>query len=311
MAKPLQIALIGAPADVGGASPGSSMGPEALRVAGLGPALLRMGHSVIDRGNLPGPRNPKGEPVNGYRNLDEVVAWCAAVRDAFRETLLAGQFPIMLGGDHSLAIGSIAGCAQYCAAQKTPLSVLWLDAHADYNTTDTTPSGNIHGMPLAVLTGRGPPALLALGADRPMVEPANVTQIGIRSVDQLEQPLLMQSGITVVDMRQIDERGMRDVMEGVLQKFARTGGHLHVSLDVDFVDPMVAPGVATAVRGGPTYRETQLCMEMIHDSGLMRSLDIVELNPAFDVRNSTADLVVELAASLFGQQIVSRPDVSY
>lgn len=311
MAKPLQIALIGVPADVGGAGAGASMAPEALRVAGLAPALRRLGHSVIDRGNLAGPRNPKAEPVNGYRHLDEVVAWCAAVRDAFRESLVSGHFPVMLGGDHSLAIGSIAGCAHHCAAQKMPLSVLWLDAHADYNTTDTTPSGNIHGMPLAVLTGRGPPALLALGADRPMLDAANVTQIGIRSVDQLEQPLLMQSGITVVDMRQIDERGMREVMEGVLQRFARTGGHLHVSLDVDFIDPSVAPGVATAVQGGPTYRESQLCMEMIHDSGLMRSLDIVELNPAFDVRNATARLVVDLAASLFGQQILRRPDVGY
>jgi arginase len=308
---PLQIALIGAPTDVGGASPGTSMGPDALRVAGLRAALRRLGHSVIDTGNLAGPRHPLAEPVDGYRNLDEVVAWCAAVRDAFRESLVAGQFPILLGGDHSLAIGSIAGCAHHCAAQKMPLSVLWLDAHADYNTTESTPTGNLHGMPLAVLTGKGPPPLLALGAARPVLRPANVVQLGIRSVDQLERPLLMQSGITVVDMRQIDEHGMREVMDTALRKFARIGGHLHVSLDVDFIDPSVAPGVATAVQGGPTYRETQLCMEMIHDAGLMRSLDIVELNPAFDVRNSTARLMVDLAASLFGQQILSRADVSY
>ena len=271
------------------------MGPDALRVAGLAGALRCLGHSVIDKGNVAGPRGPVTEPVDGYRNLDAVVAWCTAVRHAFRESLAAGQFPILLGGDHSLAIGTIAGCAHHCAAHEMSLSVLWLDAHADYNTTDTTPTGNIHGMPLAVLTGRGPPALLALGADRPVLRPSNVVQLGIRSVDQLERPLLTESGITVVDMRQIDERGMRDVMDKTLSKLARIGGHLHVSLDVDFVDPSVAPGVATAVKGGPTYREAQLCMEMIHDSGLMRSLDIVELNPAFDVRNSTARLVVDLA----------------
>jgi arginase len=265
----------------------------------------------MDQGDLLGPRNPHGEPVDGYRHLDEVVAWCAAARDAFRQCLRAGQFPVLMGGDHSLAIGTIAGCAQHCLERSMPLTVLWLDAHADYNTTDTTPTGNIHGMPLAVLTGRGPQKLLALGPDAPMVEPSHVVQIGIRSVDQLERPLLMQSGITVVDMRQIDERGMREVMETVLAKLRRIGGHLHVSLDVDFNDPTFAPGVATGVPGGPTYREAQLCMEMIHDSGLMRSLDIVELNPAFDVRNSTANVVVELVASLFGQQILGRPEVEY
>jgi arginase len=226
------------------------MGPDALRVAGIASMLRGQGHSVIDRGNLAGPRNPMGAPVEGYRHLEEVVAWCTAARDAFRESLVAGQFPVMLGGDHSLAIGSVAGCSHYCASQELPLSVLWLDAHADYNTPATTPTGNLHGMPLAVLTGKGPAALLALGAGNPMVQPENIVQVGVRSVDQLERPLLMQSGITVVDMREIDERGMRAAMDDVLRRLGRIGGHVHVSIDVDFIDPTFAPGVATAVQGG-------------------------------------------------------------
>ena len=301
-----EIALIGAPTDVGAGHRGGSMGPEALRVAGLDRALRQIGHRVVDRGDVSGPLNPDVAPVGGYRHLKEVTAWCEAVRDAMYRALADGRFPILLGGDHCLAIGSIAGVAKHCAERETPLTVLWLDAHADFNTPETSPSGNIHGMSIAVAAGYGPDELTGLGHAKPMIDPAQVIQVGIRSVDHIEKRNVVESGIEVHDMRRLDESGMRRTMELVLGRVASLGGHLHVSFDVDFLDPTIAPGVGTTVRGGPTYREAQLCMEMIYDSGLMRSLDIMELNPAFDDRNRTAMLVVDLVESLFGEQILSR-----
>ncbi len=301
-----KIALIGAPTDVGAGHRGGSMGPEALRVAGLERALRQIGQTVIDRGDVSGPPNPDAEPVGGYRHLDEVAAWCGAVRDAVHGALGDGLFPILLGGDHCLAIGSIAGVAKHCAENGVPLTVLWLDAHADFNTPETSPSGNIHGMSVAVASGYGPDALTGLGHAKPMIDPANVIQVGIRSVDHIEKRKVVESGLEVHDMRRIDESGMRRTMELVLGRTAATGGHLHVSFDVDFLDPGIAPGVGTTVPGGPTYREAQLCMEMIYDSGLMHSLDVMELNPAYDDRNRTAKLVVGLVESLFGEQILSR-----
>ena len=300
------IALVGAPTDIGAGHRGGSMGPEALRVAGIETALRRLGNEVIDMGNLTGPVNPQAAPVQGYRHLAETAAWCRGVRDAVYQAMAGGHMPILLGGDHSLAIGSIAGIATFCSEQAVPLSVLWLDAHADFNTPDTTPSGNIHGMPVAVVAGEGPPLLTELGHATPMLDASRIIQLGIRSVDRIEKQLVVQSGLEVHDMRRIDENGMRRTMEQILDRVARTGGHLHVSFDVDFLDPSIAPGVGTTVPGGPTYREAQLCMEMIYDSGLMRSLDIVELNPAYDDRNKTGKLVIELVESLFGEQILSR-----
>ena len=300
------IALIGAPTDIGAGHRGGSMGPEALRVAGIEAALRRLGNDVADRGNLSGPVNPEAAPVKGYRHLAETAEWCGKVHDAVYAALRDGHLPILLGGDHSLAIGSIAGIARCCAEQGMPLSVHWLDAHADFNTPDTTPSGNIHGMPVAVVAGQGPEALTSLGHASPMLAASHIIQLGIRSVDRVEKQLVVQSGLEVHDMRRIDENGMRRTMDHVLDRLARIGGHLHVSFDVDFLDPSIAPGVGTTVPGGPTYREAQLCMEMIYDSGLMRSLDIMELNPAYDDRNKTAELVIELVESLFGEQILSR-----
>lgn len=300
------LALIGAPADVGAGQRGGSMGPEALRVAGMEEALCRLGYAVTDLGNLSGPINPRGPRSRGYRNLEEVARWCAVVRDAVHDALGQRRLPVLLGGDHSLAIGSIAAASRHCAEHDMPLSVLWLDAHADFNTPETTPSGNIHGMPVAVVSGQGPSALTALGPVRPMVSAERIIQVGVRSVDRVEKTLVAESGLEVVDMRQIDETGMGEMMERVLRRLAEMGGHVHVSIDVDFVDPMIAPGVATPVPGGPSYREAQLCMEMIHDSGLMGSLDVTELNPAFDHHNQTGELLVELCASLFGQKILSR-----
>jgi arginase len=306
-----KIELIGAPTDIGAAHRGSSMGPEALRVAGIETMLRAMGLDVIDSGNVTGPTNPNSEAHNGYRHLPETVSWCRNLNSAAISALRAGRLPIVMGGDHSLAIGSISAVARHCAENEIPLFVLWLDAHADFNTPETTPSGNIHGMPVAVLCGNGPPELMAIGHAIPILDAARIILIGIRSVDHVEKRAVIQAGLTVYDMRVIDERGMRAVTEEALQTIAKRGGHLHLSFDVDFLDPTIAPGVGTTVAGGPTYRESQLCMEMIYDSGLLGSLDIMELNPALDLQNQTAELVVELVASLFGEQILSRHTSSF
>ncbi len=305
------IELLGAPTDIGAAHRGASMGPEALRVAGIDEMLRNMGLEVTDSGNIDGPPNPNAVARDGYRHLDETGQWCRTLAEAVHRSLGAGKLPLIMGGDHSLAIGSISGVSRYCADSGLPLSVIWLDAHADFNTPLTTPSGNIHGMPVAILSGQGPDELTTMDQAGPVVEPAGFIQIGIRSVDHIEKKSVVESGIKVYDMRTIDERGMRAVMEEALGTVAERGGHLHLSFDVDFLDPTIAPGVGTTVTGGPTYRESQLCMEMIHDSGLLGSLEIVELNPALDDRNRTAELVVELVASLFGEQILSRHTSSF
>lgn len=282
------------------------MGPEALRVAGIRQSLQRLGREVVDRGNLAGPINPEAPRVEGYRHLREVQAWCTAVRDTVYSSLREGDFPILMGGDHSLAVGSIAAVAQYCWEHDVVPTVLWLDAHSDFNVAGTSPTGNIHGMPVSIIAGMGPPELTELGPEVPIVPVENIVQIGIRSVDQVEKALVVESGLVVYDMRQIDEITMREAVDRTLDYLSKRGTHLHVTFDVDFLDPAIAPGVPTTVPGGPTYREAQLCMEMIHDSGLLRSLDIMELNPAFDDRNKTAELAVELVESLFGEQILSR-----
>jgi arginase len=300
------ISLIGAPTDVGAGTRGSSMGPEALRVANIGPVLQGQGLDVVDRGNLAGPANPWVAPVDGYRHLDEVVAWNRLVHDAVHAELAADRFPILLGGDHCLGLGSISAVARHCRERGRKLRVLWLDAHADFNTQMLTPSGNLHGMPVACLCGHGPQALIEIGGQVPAIDPTWLREIGIRSVDAGEKRFVQQQGIEVYDMRFIDEMGMRHTMELALATLdANT--HLHVSFDVDFLDPDVAPGVGTTVRGGPTYREAQLCMEMIADTGRLASLDVMELNPALDVRNATAEVAVDLIESLFGKSTLMRP----
>jgi arginase len=300
-----QVSLIGAPTDIGAGSRGASMGPEALRVANLQPTLESHGLEVIDRGNLSGPSNPWLPPDAGYRHLDEVVAWNQAVHNAVHAELNGGRLPILLGGDHCLGLGSISAVARHCREAGKKLRVLWLDAHADFNTSELTPSGNIHGMPVACLCGLGPKPLIEIGGHVPAVNPKWIKQIGIRSVDAGEKRLVHQVGLEVFDMRYIDEMGMRHTMELALATMdANT--HLHVSFDVDFLDPDVAPGVGTTVRGGPTYREAQLCMEMIADTGRLASLDVMELNPALDVRNATAHVAVDLIESLFGKSTLMR-----
>jgi arginase len=300
-----RISLIGAPTDIGAGAQGARMGPEALRVAGLQAALENHGVEVLDRGNLRGPPNPWQPPVDGYRHLAEVTAWNVAVHEAVLAELRQDRLPLLLGGDHCLAIGSLSAVARHCKEQGRKLRVLWLDAHADFNTRTLTPSGNVHGMPVAVLTGHGPAELTSLGGATPAVPAKAFRQIGIRSVDPGEKRFVHEQGLEVFDMRFIDEMGMRHAMELALATMdAHT--HLHVSFDVDFLDPGIAPGVGTTVPGGPTYREAQLCMEMIADTGRLASLDVMELNPALDVRNQTALLAVDLIESLFGKSTLMR-----
>ncbi len=306
-AAPRAVSLIGAPTDIGAADRGASMGPEALRVAGLQAALEARGLAVIDRGNLAGPHNPNRPPEGGYRHLPEVVTWNRLVHGAVYDELVQGRLPILLGGDHSLGIGSISAVARHCREQRRTLRVLWLDAHSDFNTPELSPSGNIHGMPVACLFGFGPPELTGLGGRVPAIDADCMREIGIRSVDPGEKRFVHAQQVEVFDMRFIDEHGMRATMEQALIGLDERS-HLHVSFDVDFLDPEIAPGVGTTVPGGPTYREAQLCMEMIADTGLMGSLDVTELNPALDVRNRTAALAVDLIESLFGKSTLMRAD---
>ncbi len=299
------ISLIGAPTDIGAGSRGSSMGPEAMRVANIATVLAAHGLDVLDKGNLIGPNNPWLPPVDGYRHLAEVTQWNQSVHDAVYAELADGRLPILLGGDHCLGIGSISAVARHCRDTGKKLRILWLDAHADFNTNALTPSGNIHGMPVACLCGHGPKELIEIGGHVPAISPKWIRQIGIRSVDEGEKRFVHEQDLEVFDMRYIDEMGMRAAMELALA-LVDANTHLHVSFDVDFLDPDIAPGVGTTVRGGPNYREAQLCMEMIADTGRLASLDVMELNPALDERNRTAEVAVDLIESLFGKSTLMR-----
>ena len=305
-----QATLIGLPTDVGASRLGAAMGPDALRVAQLAPALQRLGVAVQDLGNLAGPPNPRGErDAQGMRNLAECLAWNRIAHDAVLQVLQQKRLPIMLGGDHTLATGSISAVARHCRAAGKRMRVLWLDAHSDCNTPESSPTGNLHGMPVSSLCGRGPESLAALSGSVPALPASAFCQIGLRSVDGSEKRMISELGLEVYDMRAIDELGMREVMRRALAGVSGSKNddvHLHLSFDVDFLDPDIAPGTGTPVRGGPTYREAQLCMEMIADTGRLASLDIAELNPALDLRNQTAELVVDLVQSLFGQSTLIR-----
>ena len=299
------VSLIGAPTDVGASVRGAGMGPDALRVAGLFEALRAHGLNVIDHGNLAGPATPWTAPSRGVRHLEEVVAWNRSVFDRVAAVLAAGQTPLLMGGDHCLAIGSISAVSRHCRYARKHLRVIWLDAHTDVNNEAISPSGNVHGMPVSCLLGQGPKALVGWSGEAAALAPEDIDFIGIRSVDAAEKQQIRRLGLQVFDMRHIDEHGMRDTMTEVLHDIDEDT-HLHVSFDLDCLDPADAPGVGTGVRGGPTYRELQLCMEMIADTGRLGSLDVVEINPALDVRNRTAELAVEFVQSLFGASTLAR-----
>lgn len=299
--------LVGAAMDSGKRRKGCLMGPDAYRTAGLADALRGLGHSVNDIGNVaPAPFTPKDHPK--LVQLEETIAWTTALADASQATLKDG-LPIFMGGDHALSLGTVLGAMRHADAVNRPLYVLWLDAHTDFHTPDTTDSGNLHGTPLGYVTGRegfvGFPKI-----DNPLAE-ENIAIIGLRSVDSAERAALQDSAITHVDMREIDETGIARPLSAFLEKVEAANGLLHVSLDVDFLDPSVAPAVGTTVPGGATVREGHLVMEMISDSGLMTSLDLVELNPFLDERGRTATLMVDLAASALGRRVFDRPTRAY
>ena len=297
------IVLVGAPLDCGKARKGCLMGPDAYRIAGISRALTDLGHEVSDLGNLSPDSNDIPER-KGLVNLSETIGWTTALMRTAQEAMHQG-LPIFLGGDHALSLGTVPGVAAHAAQEGRPQFVLWLDAHSDFNTLETTTSGNLHGTPLAYATGQsgfdGFPALPAI------VPPGQTCIIGLRSVDLPERALMEQTDVRGYDMRAIDESGVAALLMPFLEDVAKAGGALHVSLDVDFLDPTHAPAVGTTVPGGATVREAHLVMELLCDSGLMTSLDLVELNPMLDERGRTAHLMVDLAASALGRRIFDRP----
>ena len=300
----LDIELIGVPMEAGAGRRGCSMGPDAFRAAGLPEALSALGHRAVDRGDIAPGQSPEITVRGKANDAGTVVAWVRAI-DAAADKL-GDAVPVFMGGDHALSIGSVNAMARRAAGARRPLHVLWLDAHTDFNTPATSPSGNIHGMPVAAMTGEAGFDWLYDGVERVPVPPRHVHQVGIRSVDPEERALVVERGIDVIDMRRIDETGISRLLAEVLEAVARGGAMLHVSLDVDFLAPEIAPGVGTAVPGGATYREAHLLMEMFSDSGLVTSLDLVELNPFLDERGRSATLLTELTASLFGRRIIDR-----
>lgn len=302
------IDLFGIPSDAGASCRGTGMGPEALRVAGLLETLATLGYTLRDHGDIVWTdRAAGGTPwrLSNERKA-EVLAIARQSSDHALASLSAGRLPAFVGGDHSLSMGTVSGVARHCAAIGKPLFVLWVDAHGDFNTPATSDTGNIHGMPLALLCGEPDFGPEYDGAWRGRVDPSNVTIFGARSIDRPERQLLELRGVNVVDMRRIDEMGVVALMREVLAKVEAVGGHLHVSFDVDVIEPAIAPGTGTPVAGGLTFREAHLVMEMIHDCGHLGSLDIVELNPYLDQAGMSARLLVDLAASLFGRQIMPR-----
>ena len=281
------------------------MGPSALRIAGLPSRIKQLGHPVEDTGNVP-VKQPEETHFGDKRAkyLQEIVETCQGLATIVEQTVAEGGFPLVLGGDHSLAVGSVGGVATHFHKQGRRVGLLWLDAHGDMNTPETTPSGNIHGMPLAALVGAGAPELTRMAGFWPVVEPRQVALVGVRDLDPKEQRLMKQTGVHAFTMRDIDERGMRDVMTEALRFVTDDTAGVAVSLDMDFVDPQEAPGVGTPVRGGVTYREAHLAMEMIADSHSMVSLEIVEINPVIDLHNKTGNLGVELVLSGLGKRIL-------
>jgi len=299
------IAIIGAPLDLGQGRRGVDMGPSALRVANLNSRIAALGYEVEDLGNIPveqAETGPAGSPKAKY--LTQIAEACTMIGERVGGILERGRLPLVLGGDHSVAVGTVSGVSRRFRARGESIGLLWLDAHADMNTPETTPSGNVHGMPLACIAGMGPAELTDIFGYHPKVAPRNIVIVGLRDVDQMEKPHVRDSGVRAFTMRDLDERGMRSVMEEAIRLASDGTAGLHLSLDMDFVDPRDAPGVGTPVRGGVTYREAHLAMEMICDSGRMVSMELVEVNPVIDEVNRTADLAVELITSGLGKRIL-------
>lgn len=300
--RPVQI--LGVPLDLGQDRRGVDMGPSAIRYARLKRVLEELGYGVKHLGNVETPIPELAGGKEEVRHLGAVRDACRAVSERAAEIVSQGAFPLFLGGDHSISIGTVSGVARAAEGERT--GVIWLDAHADFNTPETSPSGNIHGMPLAVLTGRGHPDLVGIGGEGASIRAEDVVVIGLRSVDLMERNLLREAGVTVYTMKDIDAYGVAAVVRRALKHLSHLD-RVHLSFDLDVVDPEVAPGVGTPVRGGLTYREAHLVMELINESGVVASLDVVEVNPILDVKNGTAELAVELVASLMGRRILDLP----
>ena len=309
VSKNQRVALLGVPIEIGASQRGTLMGPDALRTAGIGRVLEQLGFDVEDHGNLAvsGVISPDGLPPANAKYYDDIKGWVRALSERAFQLAGSGAIPIFMGGDHSLSMGSVNGVVRYWQELDRPVFVLWLDAHADYNTPATTLTGNMHGMSAAFLCGE--PGLDGLLGDAPRISinPDQLDLFGIRSIDPLEKDLVRDRRVAIADMRAIDEFGVGVLIRRVIERVKARNGVLHVSFDVDFLDPAVAPGVGTTVPGGATYREAHLIMELLHDSGLVRSVDLVELNPFLDERGRTARVAVELLGSLFGLQITDRP----
>jgi arginase len=303
--SPKRIRVIGVPLDLGQSRRGVDMGPSAVRVAGLEARLEALGHVVEDAGNIAvaiAEQKSEGDPHAKY--LKEITATCTKHAQLVVETLESGKVPVVLGGDHSVAAGTVAGVAEFYRRQKQNIGLIWIDAHSDINIPATSPSGNVHGMPLAAILGIGPPELSEIFKFSPKVNPQNCVLVGVRDIDSIEKENIHKAGISVFTMRDIDERGMRVVIEEALRMAGRGTAGYHISLDMDWIDPEDAPGVGTPVRGGATYREAHLAMEIIADHSRMLSFEIVEVNPVIDEHNRTAELAVELALSAFGKKII-------
>jgi arginase len=302
---PRKISVIGVPLDLGQSRRGVDMGPSAVRVAGLEARLEAIGHVVEDAGNITvAIPEQKKEGAANAKYLKEITATCTKSAEMVLKTLEAGKVPLILGGDHSVAAGTVSGVAEFYRRKNQKVGLLWIDAHSDMNTPESSPSGNVHGMPLASIMGLQPDELANIFNFSPKVQPENCVLVGIRDVDSFEKENIRKSGVSVFTMRDIDERGMRSVMEEAIGLATKGTAGFHVSLDMDWIDPEDAPGVGTPVWGGATYREAHLAMEIIADSGGMLSFEIVEVNPVIDEHNQTADLAVELALSGFGKKIL-------
>jgi arginase len=300
-----RVAIVGAPLDLGAGRRGVDMGPSAVRVANLNARLASLGYNVDDLGNVPVAQpesNPEG-PSNA-RYLPQITETCTRLATLVENALEREAFPLVLGGDHSIAVGTVSGVSHYFRNRNEKIGMIWIDAHADMNTPESSPSGNVHGMPLACIAGLGPPELTGIFGYSPKIDPKNIAIIGLRSVDEVERQHVQQSGVSAFTMRQIDERGLGAVLDDAIRIASDGTSGFHLSLDMDSIDPQEAPGVGTPVRGGLTYREAHLAMEVVCDCGKMRAMEIVEVNPVIDESNRTAVLAVELVMSAMGKGIL-------